>query len=180
MTKSKSFRLAAAWPARALEPTVTSIKTSDLMDEHPEAQVCLLELRSFGRRRAFSGRIRTVYCFEDNGLVREAFSRRSAGEVLVVDGGGSLRCALVGDMLATLGINSGWSGGIVHGAVRDTVALERLDFGIKALGINPRRPAKAGAGQLDVPVSFGGVTFKPGDWLYSDEDGIVVSARELT
>jgi regulator of ribonuclease activity A len=156
-----------------------SFKTSDLIDEHPEARSCESQLRMFGRRRSFSGRIRTVRSFEDNALARETLSRRSSGEVLVIDGEGSLRCALVGDMLATLGMNAGWSGVIVNGAVRDTVALDQLEFGVRALGTNPKRCGKAGAGQIDVPVSFGGLTFTPGDWLYCDEDGIVVSQKAL-
>jgi regulator of ribonuclease activity A len=97
----------------------------------------------------------------------------------VVDGGGSLHTALIGDLIAALGRDHGWAGAIVHGAIRDSATIDTLDFGIKALGTNPRRSAKAGAGETDIPVSFGGVSFVPGQWLYSDEDGILVADREL-
>ena len=149
--------------------------TADLVDEHGEAlQSCDLQLRQFGGRRRFHGPIRTVACFEDNALVRQVLSEPGDGAVLVVDGGGSLHTALVGDLIAGLAQANGWAGVVVHGAVRDTEALGGLDIGIKALGSNPRKSAKLAAGQVDVPVSFGGVTFRPGEHLYSDEDGVVV------
>ncbi len=159
--------------------TGSTLKTSDLFDAHPEARSCDLQFRLYGRRRAFHGRIRTVRSLEDNVLLKGVLSRPSPGEVLVVDGGGSLRCALVGDLIAGLGVANGWAGVVVHGAVRDTVALDALDFGLKALGSNPRKSGKAGAGQVDVPVTFGGVTFEPGQWLYSDEDGVLVADEPL-
>jgi regulator of ribonuclease activity A len=149
--------------------------TADLVDEHGEAlQSCDLQLRQFGGRRRFHGPIRTVACFEDNALVRQVLSEPGDGAVLVVDGGGSLHTALVGDLIAGLAQANGWAGVVVHGAVRDTEALGGLDIGIKALGSNPRKSAKAATGQIDVPVRFGGVTFRPGEHLYSDEDGVVV------
>ena len=150
-------------------------RTADLVDEHGEAlQSCDLQLRQFGGRRRFHGPIRTVACFEDNALVRQVLSEPGDGAVLVVDGGGSLHTALVGDLIAGLAQANGWAGVVVHGAVRDTEALGGLDIGIKALGSNPRKSAKAATGQIDVPVRFGGVTFRPGEHLYSDEDGVVV------
>ena len=149
--------------------------TADLVDEHGEAlQSCDLQLRQFGGRRRFHGPIRTVACFEDNALVRQVLSEPGDGAVLVVDGVGSLHTALVGDLIAGLAQANGWAGVVVHGAVRDTEALGGLDIGIKALGSNPRKSAKAATGQIDVPVRFGGVTFRPGEHLYSDEDGVVV------
>jgi regulator of ribonuclease activity A len=149
--------------------------TADLVDEHGEAlQSCDLQLRQFGGRRRFHGPIRTVACFEDNALVRQVLSEPGDGAVLVVDGGGSLHTALVGDLIAGLAQANGWAGLVVHGAVRDTEALGGLAIGIKALGSNPRKSAKAATGQIDVPVRFGGVTFRPGEHLYSDEDGVVV------
>jgi regulator of ribonuclease activity A len=149
--------------------------TADLVDEHGEAlQSCDLQLRQFGGRRRFHGPIRTVACFEDNALVRQVLSEPGDGAVLVVDGGGSLHTALVGDLIAGLAQANGWAGVVVHGAVRDTEALGGLAIGIKALGSNPRKSAKAATGQIDVPVRFGGVTFRPGEHLYSDEDGVVV------
>jgi regulator of ribonuclease activity A len=150
-------------------------RTADLVDEHGEAlQSCDLQLRQFGGRGRFHGPIRTVACFQDNALVKRVLSEPGAGAVLVVDGGGSLHTALVGDLIAGLAQANGWAGLVVHGAVRDTEALGRLDIGIKALGANPRKSAKLAAGQVDVPVSFGGVTFRPGEHLYSDDDGVVV------
>ena len=149
--------------------------TADLVDEHGEAlQSCDLQLRQFGGRRRFHGPIRTVACFEDNALVRQVLSEPGDGAVLVVDGGGSLHTALVGDLIAGLAQANGWAGVVVHGAVRDTEALGGLDIGIKALGSNPRKSAKLATGQVDVPVHFGGVSFRPGEHLYSDEDGVVV------
>jgi regulator of ribonuclease activity A len=139
-----------------------------------------VQFRQFGARRAFSGRIRTVRCHADNALMRRALETPSAGEVLVVDGGGFLGAALLGDQLATLGITHGWAGVVIHGVVRDSVALGQMDFGVKALGTNPRRGEKRGLGEPDVMVEFGGVKFTPGHWLYSDDDGLLVSAEPLT
>jgi regulator of ribonuclease activity A len=156
-----------------------TLVTADLFDAHPDATSCTTQFRSFGRRRRFCGRIRTVKSYQDNVRLKELLSQPSAGDVLVVDGGGSLQAALIGDVIATLGMSSGWAGAIVHGAIRDSVAIDGLDFGIKALGTNPRKSAKHGSGEVDVPVSFGGVTFVPGHWLYSDEDGILVSPTPL-
>ena len=151
------------------------MKTADLVDEHGDAaRVCELELRQFGGIRSFAGEIATIRCFEDNVLVRERVSSPGHGRVLVVDGGGSLRCALVGDILAALALENGWTGLVLNCAVRDVAELGGLDLGIKALGTNPRRSAKAGGGDVEVPVTFGGLTFEPGAMLYSDDDGIVV------
>jgi regulator of ribonuclease activity A len=150
-------------------------RTADLVDEHGEAlQSCDLQLRQFGGRRRFHGPIRTVTCFEDNALVKQVLSEAGGGAVLVVDGAGSLHTALVGDLIAGLAQANGWAGLVVNGAVRDVEALDGLDIGIKALGSNPRKSAKLGAGEVDVAVRFGGTTFRPGDHLYSDEDGVVV------
>jgi regulator of ribonuclease activity A len=112
-------------------------------------------------------------------LVKRVLGGPGDGAVLVVDGGGSLDTALLGDLLAAMGRDNGWSGVVVHGAVRDTVALGAIGFGVKALGSNPRKSAKQGAGEVDVPVSFGGADFRPGRWVYCDEDGIVVARRRL-
>jgi len=156
-----------------------TVCTADLMDTYPDSSCCDRQFRLFGRRPAISGPIRTIRCRDDNRLVKEVLSRPSAGEVLVVDGGGSLHSALIGDVIAEIGRASGWVGVIIHGACRDSVALDRLDFCVKALGTNPRKSGKSGVGEVDVPVSFGGVTFVPGHYLYSDEDGIVVAATPL-
>jgi regulator of ribonuclease activity A len=154
--------------------------TADLYDAHGEScHSCQTQFRQFGARRFFSGPIRTVRCRDDNVLVRRTLEARSEGEVLVVDGGASLASALLGDIIAGLGAKNGWSGVIVLGAVRDSVALGKIEIGIKALGTNPRKSAKVGAGATGGEVSFGGVTFVPGHWVYSDDDGILVSPGKL-
>ncbi len=154
--------------------------TADLVDAHSDiVHSCEAQFRQFGGRRRFFGSIRTVKTLEDNAIIKQTVSTPGNGSVLVIDGGASLRSALVGDLIAGLGRKNGWSGLVIWGAVRDSVALAELDLGIKALGSNPWRSSKNGTGQLDVPVSFGGVEFRPGDWLYSDEDGILVSPRQL-
>ena len=156
------------------------VATADLIDRYEDAlQSCDLQFQQFGGRSRFSGRIRTVRCHEDNVLLRQVLSEPGAGQVLVVDGGGSLHTSLVGDVVAGLARANGWAGLVVNGAVRDVVALGGLDIGVKALGSNPRKSAKAGVGEVDVPVAFGGVRFEPGAHLYSDEDGIVVADGPL-
>jgi regulator of ribonuclease activity A len=148
--------------------------TSDVIDEHGDgAGVCEIALRQFGRLREFEGLISTVRCFEDNVLVRRRLSEPGAGGVLVVDGGGSHRVALVGQIVASLARDSGWAALVINGCVRDVAALRELDLGIKAIGSTPRPSGKEGVGELDIPVTFGGVTFRPGDMLYSDDDGVV-------
>jgi regulator of ribonuclease activity A len=156
------------------------VLTADLMDRHGDTlQSCDLQFRQFGGRSRFSGRIRTVRCHQDNVLVRQVLSEPGEGQVLVVDGGGSLHTSLVGDIIAGLARGNGWVGLVVNGAVRDVVALGELDIGVKALGSNPRKSAKEGTGEVDVAVAFGGVRFEPGAYLYSDEDGIVVANDAL-
>jgi regulator of ribonuclease activity A len=155
------------------------LATADLIDAHEELQSCDLQFRSFGRSPRFSGAISTVRCRHDNALVKRVLSQPGAGRVLVIDGDGSMHCALVGDVIAGMAVANGWAGIVVRGAIRDSAAMATLDLGIKALGTNPRRSAKAGAGEIDLPVEFGGVVFTPGDYLYADEDGIVVSPRAL-
>ena len=154
--------------------------TPDLCDDHPDVALAVAPLfRSFGGPAAFSGPIATVKVHEDNVLVREALAEPGAGRVLVVDGGGSLRCALVGGNLAALGAKNDWRGAVVYGCVRDLGELRAAAFGVLALAAHPVKSAKKGEGARDVAVTFGGVTFRPGEYLYADEDGIVVSARPL-
>jgi regulator of ribonuclease activity A len=149
--------------------------TADLADQYgAELRVCDVQFRQFGGRRSFAGPVRTVSCHEDNGLLRDLVRTAGMGCVLVVDGGGSLHTALVGDVLAGAAQENGWAGLVVHGAVRDSAALAQLGLGVKALGTNPRKSGKTGAGAVDVPLSFGGVTFQPGDVLHADDDGIVL------
>ena len=151
------------------------MSTSDLWDAHSDtAIVCDLQFRQFGGITEFSGPIATVRCLEDNVLLRQRAAEHGAGHVLVVDGGGSLRCALLGDNVAGLALENGWAGLVINGCVRDVDALAGLAIGIKALGTNPRSSGKDGAGEVDVAVSFGGATFTPGDLLYSDADGILI------
>ena len=157
-----------------------NLRTADLVDEHEATlRCCDVQFRQFGGVARFAGPVRTIKCFEDNPLIKQTLSTPGEGAVLVVDGGGSLRCSLLGDYIAGLGVKNGWAGIIIWGAVRDTVALGQLPIGVKALGSNPLRSTKTGSGQRDVPVSFGGMVFRPNDWLYSDEDGIVVSDKRL-
>jgi regulator of ribonuclease activity A len=154
---------------------ITIPATSDLYDEHGDAlESCDTQFMSLGRRGRFHGRIVTIRCREDNALVRAALSEPGHGKILVVDGDGSLRCALMGDMIAATAIDNGWTGVIINGAVRDVELLNSLDIGVKALGSNPRKSTKTGAGRRDLPVSFGGALFTPGREVLSDADGIVV------
>lgn len=151
------------------------VATADLYDELEEGiQSLSLQLRSFGLRSAFDGPIRTVRCWEDNALVKAVLASPGAGSVLVVDGGGSLETALMGDLIAASAVANGWAGVVINGAIRDSVAIDGLDLGVKALGTNPRKSAKLGAGEADVTLEFGGVVFRPGVRLFSDEDGILV------
>ena len=151
--------------------------TADLYDEHGDAlQSCDTQFRQFGGRTSFSGPIVTVECFEDNALLKSVLSEPGQGRVLVVDGGGSVHRALIGDVIAGLALHHGWAGVIVNGAVRDAAALRTLELGVKALGTNPRKSTKTGAGRRDVTLTIGGAEFRPGDLLYSDEDGVVVRA----
>ena len=157
-----------------------SFATADLYDQHGEKlQVAQPLFNDFGGRMRFHGKIATVKVHEDNSLVRTALEEKGEGRVLVIDGGESLRCALVGDMLAQLGKDNGWSGIVVSGCIRDSAVIITIDIGVKALGTNPRKSVKKGAGDCDIPVTFAGVTFTPGHYLYADEDGIVISPEKL-
>jgi regulator of ribonuclease activity A len=152
--------------------------TADLYDAFGERCIsCETQFRQYGGRRVFCGQIRTVKCLDDNVLVRATLETQAKGDVLVIDGGGSLRTALMGDVVAEIGVRHGWSGAVILGAVRDTPALATLQFGVKALGSNPQKSSKLGAGARGIEVSFGGVTFVPGHWIYCDDDGILVSAE---
>jgi regulator of ribonuclease activity A len=155
-------------------------KTADLCDKH-EQDLHVLEplFRSYGRLAAFDGPIATVKCYEDNSKVREALSEPGDGRILVVDGGGSQRRALLGDMLGELAVKNGWKGVVINGCIRDSEAIDALDVGVRALGTIPLKTHKRGDGQRDVSVSFAGVTCRPGEHLYADADGIVVAPRPL-
>jgi regulator of ribonuclease activity A len=154
--------------------------TADLYDQFGESCLsCPRQFQNFGRRLRFDGRIRTVLCREDNVILKNILETSSNGDVLVVDGGGSLNAALIGDMIAALGARNGWSGVVINGVVRDSAGLREIDFGVKALGTNPRKSKKDGNGASDLLVSFAGIDFLPGHWIYCDEDGILVSERKL-
>jgi len=155
--------------------TIEPRATADLVDDiYPDVRSCDLQMRDLGGVTMFAGPISTVRCFQDNALLKAMLSEPGHGGVLVVDGEGSLHTALVGDVIAGLAVDNGWAGVIVHGAVRDSAALRTMNLGVKALGTNPRKGTKTGEGQRDVPVTFGGVTFTPGEIAYCDDDGIVV------
>ncbi|WP_024673682.1 ribonuclease E activity regulator RraA [Pseudomonas syringae] len=155
--------------------------TPDLCDAYPE-QVQVVEpmFSNFGGRDSFGGQVVTLKCFEDNSLVKEQVELDGKGKVLVVDGGGSLRCALLGDMLAEKAAHNGWEGLVIYGCVRDVDMLAQTDLGVQALASYPKRSEKRGVGQLDLPVTFGGVTFRPGEYLYADNNGVIISPSPLT
>jgi regulator of ribonuclease activity A len=161
--------------------TPTLLKgTADLCDEHGDrVQVCEPVFHAYGGRKAFHGPIATVRCFEDNSRVKEAVEGPGEGKVLVVDGGGSRRRALLGDKLGEAAVRNGWAGVIIHGCIRDSAELGRMDLGIRALGTMPLRSDKRGEGERDVPVRFAGVTFRPGEFVYVDEDGVIVGPTAL-
>lgn len=157
----------------------TNFICADLMDIAPETQSCETDFKSYGKRHQFCGRIRTLKVFQDNGLVRQMSETQSNGEVLVVDGGGSRFSALMGDRLAAKAMNNGWAGVVIFGVIRDSAVINELDFGVKALGTNPRKSPTNYQGEIDVPVSFGGVEFVVGKFLYSDEDGILIADNPI-
>jgi regulator of ribonuclease activity A len=151
------------------------VTTADLYDERGEELAsCETQFRSFGGRSEFTGIVTTIRCANDNGLVKRVLSTEDGrGRVLVVDAGGSMATALMGDLIAGAAVEQRWEGVVINGPVRDSVALASLDLGIKALGTNPRKSAKDAVGEVDVPVSFGGVTFVPGRRLWADADGVL-------
>ena len=158
------------------------ISTPDLCDQYPDhvRVVTGLHWRSFGARPGFHGPVETVRCFEDNSRVKEALAEPGHGRVLVVDGGGSLRHALIGDLIAASARDQGWAGVIIHGACRDVEELEDIDIGLMALGSVPIKSVRRGEGERGVPISFGGVRFAPGDHVHADANGIIVADRVLT
>jgi regulator of ribonuclease activity A len=157
--------------------TTPDFSTCDLCDVHKDDTSGLFRVlppvfRDFGARRRFAGAVSTVRCFEDNSLVKAALEEAGKHRVLVVDGGGSLRRALLGGNLAAAAVRNGWSGIVVHGCVRDSVELARSE-----VGVVPLPTEKRNTGARDVPVQVAGVWVRPGDWLYADDDGIVVMAE---
>ena len=157
-----------------------SLKTADLSDAN-EDKVAIAEpvFADFGGNIMFHGEIRTLKIFEDNSLVRQCVSEPGEGQVLVVDGGGSMRCALLGGNLAALAVKNGWAGIVIYGCIRDSEEIGDEPLGVKALGTHPRKTPKNGVGEKEVTVRFADVTFVPGQFLYADEDGMLVSAERL-
>ena len=161
-----------------------TFKTPDLCDQFEAdlgkgLRVVAPMFQHYGGRSSFSGEIVTLKIFEDNSLVREAFAENGKGKVLVIDGGGSLRCALVGDQLAILAQKNGWEGAIVYGCIRDSADINGIDIGVRALNTHPQKSIKKGVGDRNINVTFGGVTFVPGEFVYADEDGVIVSDKAL-
>lgn len=152
------------------------MNTCDLCDRH-DAQVRVLELplRDYGGRIAFDGIVSTIKAYEDNSLVRDAVAEPGNGRVLVIDGDGSMRRSMLGDLLVAKALESGWAGVVVFGAIRDSVAIGAMALGVKALGTCPRKTDKLGQGLRDVPVQFGGLVIRPGEWLCADADGVVLA-----
>lgn len=164
---------------------MTALLTTDLLDNN-EALIQQEQLRilapmfqRYGGKTAFSGQIVTLKLFEDNSLVRAVLGECGTGKVLVIDGGGSMRCALLGDQLAEMAVKNGWEGVVVYGCIRDSAAINALPLGVRALNTHPLKTVKKNIGERDVNVTFGGVTLKPGEWLYADDDGVIVSTTPL-
>ncbi|XYH95197.1 ribonuclease E activity regulator RraA [Sorangium sp. So ce1128] len=156
------------------------IRTTDLCDEHPDAiAVADPIFRDYGGARLFHGRVVTVKVHEANVLVRKTLEEPGEGRVLIVDGGGSLRCALLGDNLADMAHRNGWGGLLVYGCIRDVDAIARIPIGVKALAAHPRKSGKKDGGDRDVPVTFAGITYVPGGFVYADHDGVIFAQRQL-
>jgi regulator of ribonuclease activity A len=156
------------------------IKTADLSDKHEgKVKAAMPVFRSFGQKKSFHGEIVTVKVFEDNVLVKDMLGKKGTGKVLVVDGGGSLRYALMGDNLAQMAIDNGWEGVIIYGCIRDSADIDKINVGVKALNTIPFKSKKGGEGETNVPVTLASVTFKPGEFVYADEDGILVSETNI-
>lgn len=154
--------------------------TPDLCDNHPDKiKVVEMNFNNYGKRQSFCGQIVTVKCFEDNSLVKEQASQPGKGKVMVVDGGGSARRALLGDMIAENFVKNEWEGIIIYGRIRDVDVINTLELGVQALGTVPIKTEKRGLGDLNVPVHFGGVDFIPGQYIYADNNGILVSEEAL-
>ena len=158
---------------------MTDFSTPDLSDGAPDARALVLPLRNFGEVTRFGGAVVTIKCHEDNSLVKQCVEEAGGGRVIVVDGGGSRRRSLLGDMLAEKAVANGWAGLVIHGVIRDVDEIARMPLGVQALGTCPVKTEKLGAGQRDIPLQLGGVTVNPGDYIYADNNGVIVSERAL-
>jgi regulator of ribonuclease activity A len=156
-----------------------TISTADLYDDNRDVQVAAPGLRHFGGRRSFGGEVSTVHVHEDNVLMRERLATPGEGRVLVVDGGGSTWCALLGDRMAQRAIDHGWAGVVLNACVRDSRELRDMDIGVMARGTSPRKSRKNGVGAVDVPITAVGCLIEPGHYLYADDDGIIVADHDL-
>ena len=156
-----------------------SFSTADLLDEYPESIVLMENFLSYGEVSTFFGRAKTIHAPEDNSLVRQALETEGNNQVLVIDGGASRACALVGDQLALLAIENGWAGIIVNGYIRDSAVIAEMHIGIKALGTNPRKSIKKNRGEADIELTIGQIQIKPDNWIYSDADGVIISEHNL-
>lgn len=155
-------------------------KTADLVDDYDDQlSFCDYPFIKFGQADGFHGEIVTLKCFEDNALLRSTLEGEGKGRVLVVDAGASTRCAVVGDQIAALGLNNDWAGIIINGAIRDSVDIDAMDYAVFAIGTSPKKSTKEKTGKLNVPVSFGNVTFVPGHYVYADADGVLISERPV-
>lgn len=157
----------------------TPVVTPDLCDANPDVIALEPMFANYGGVDSFYGPIRTVKCFEDNSMVKQAVAEPGDGAVLVVDAGGSHRCAMLGDMLAEQAAKNGWAGVVMYGCVRDVDILVTLPLGIQALGSHPRKSEKRGEGQRDIPITFAGATLHTGQWLYADNNGIIIAEKPL-
>jgi len=157
-----------------------SFVTPDLCDDNPEL-IKIVEpiFNNYGGKRAFGGEIVTVKCHEDNSVVKKQASEPGHGKVMVVDGGGSLRCALLGDLIAEKAVENGWEGLVIFGCIRDVDAIGELNLGVQALRTIPIKSVRKDRGDLNIDITFGGVTFKPGDYVYADNNGVIVSTKAL-
>ena len=157
-----------------------SFVTPDLCDENPElVKVVEPMFNNYGGKRAFGGEIVTVKCHEDNSVVKKQASEPGHGKVMIVDGGGSLRCALLGDLIAEKAVENGWEGLVIFGCIRDVDAIGELNLGVQALHTIPIKSVRKDRGDLNIEITFGGVTFKPGDYVYADNNGVIVSTKAL-
>ncbi len=158
----------------------SNIITPDLCDEYPDlVQVLTPMLQNFGGIESFGGEIVTVKCHEDNSIVKEQVGQPGHGKVMVVDGGGSMRNALLGDMLAEKAAENGWEGLVIYGCIRDVDVIRKTQLGVQAISTNPRKTEKRGIGDLNIPVTFGGITFVPGQFVYADNNGVIVAPTKL-
>ncbi|MEG3586547.1 MAG: ribonuclease E activity regulator RraA [Actinomycetota bacterium] len=153
--------------------------TADLLDDFPEAEVLPLSFLSYGSKPNFYGEAVTVIAPEDNSLVRQTLETEGNGKVLVVDGEGSLNCALLGDRLADLAIKNNWHGVIINGCIRDSAVIKDMPIGIKAIGTNPRKSIKRGLGEVGTRIQIAGIQLETGFWIYADSDGVIIAKKNL-